>query len=135
MKKHENEDSYSYTSGEIPQDEEYVPKKKIVIGKQLLLIIQLIVCGAALLFMVLMKLINTGFCRDILSWYETNYYDSIYTSEDGKNNLSIFGGGDRRSESSKAESAVDSSKSEKSESSNEKAGSKSENSKSKNTSA
>ncbi len=137
MRDYENEESYPYANDEIPQDEEFVPKKKIVIGKQLLLIIQLIICGFALLFMVVMKLIGTGFCQDILSWYETNYYDSIYTSNDGKNDLSIFGIGsseNKQSESSKTESNKDSSKGEKSDASNSKAESKSENGSSKNTS-
>lgn len=91
MRDYENEEDFSYESDEIPQDEEFIPRRKVVIGKQLLLIIQLILCGIALLFMVIIKLIGGDFCEGILSWYETNYYDSIYTSEDGKNSLSIFG--------------------------------------------
>lgn len=91
MNEHIDEEDVLYENDEIPQDEEFVPRKKIVIGKQLLLIIQLIICGLALLFMVIIKLIGGSFCENILSWYETKYYDSIYPSEDGKNNISIFG--------------------------------------------
>lgn len=75
---------------EIPQDEEVIPKKKITIGKQLLIIIQLIICGIALLFMVVIRLIGGDFCNEIINWYESKYYDSIYIS-DNSNNLSIFG--------------------------------------------
>ena len=88
---------------EIPQDEENIPKKKIAIGKQLLIIIQLILCGIALLFMVVMKLIGGDFCNGIIDWYESKYYDSVYTSQDG-NNLSIFGINNDSTEKSSAES-------------------------------
>lgn len=88
---------------EIPQDEEFTPKKKITIGKQLLIIIQLIICGIALLFMLVMKLIGGDFCNGIINWYEIKYYDSVYIS-DSNNNLSIFGINNNSAEESSAES-------------------------------
>lgn len=91
MKEYKSNELAVYEDDEIPQDEEFRPQKRIVIGKQLLIIIQLVISGIALLFMVVIKLIGGDFCSSIINWYETNYYDSIYTSEDGKNDLSIFG--------------------------------------------
>lgn len=85
---------------ELPLDEETIPEKKIVIGKQLLIIIQLIICGIALLFMLIIKLIGGDFCNGIINWYEENYYDSINISGDS-NNLSIFGTTNDNVESSK----------------------------------
>lgn len=46
---------------ELPTEEESIQEKKIVIGKQLLIIIQLIICGIALLFMLVIKLIGGDF--------------------------------------------------------------------------
>lgn len=88
---------------EIPQDEEVIPKKKVTIGKQLLIIIQLIICGFALLFMVVIKLIGGDFCNGIINWYESKYYDSVYIS-DNSNNLSIFGINNNSTEKSSTES-------------------------------
>ncbi len=85
---------------ELPIEEEPIQEKKIVIGKQLLIIIQLIICGTALLFMLVIKLIGGDFCNGIINWYEKNYYDSIYMSGEN-NNLSIFGTSNNSSESSK----------------------------------
>lgn len=100
MTAYDNEQENYEDYDELPQDEEVTPKRKITIGKQLLIIIQLIVCGIALLFMVIMKLIGGDFCNGIINWYEKNYYDSVYTSDSG-NNLSIFGiSGSSASESS-----------------------------------
>lgn len=94
--KQESYDEYE----ELPFDEETTHDKKLIIGKQLLIIIQLIICGIALLFMLVIKLIGGDFCNGIINWYEQNYYDSIYISGDG-NNLSIFGTNNDFSESSK----------------------------------
>ena len=85
---------------ELPTEEEPIQEKKIVIGKQLLIIIQLIICGIALLFMLVIKLIGGDFCNGIINWYEKNYYDSIYISGES-NNLSIFGTSNDSSENSK----------------------------------
>ena len=85
---------------ELPTEEESIQEKKIVIGKQQLIIIQLIICGIALLFMLVIKLIGGDFCNGIINWYEKNYYDSIYISGEN-NNLSIFGASNNSSENSK----------------------------------
>ncbi len=103
MTAYDNEQENYEDYDELPQDEEAVPKRKITIGKQLLIIIQLIVCGIALLFMVIMKLIGGDFCNGIINWYEENYYDSVYTSDSG-NNLSIFGINNSSAGESSAES-------------------------------
>lgn len=96
----DEQERYEEYDDELPLDEEKAPEKKAVIGKQLLVIIQLIVCGIALLFMLMMKLIGGDFCNGIINWYEKNYYDSISISGEN-NNLSIFDIGNNTSESSK----------------------------------
>lgn len=96
----DEQELYEEYDDELPLDEEKIPEKKAVIGKQLLIIIQLIVCGIALLFMLIIKLIGGDFCNGIINWYEKNYYDSISISSEN-NNLSIFGIGNNTSESSK----------------------------------
>lgn len=79
-----------YSDGDIPVDKISLPKKPIKVGRQWLIIFQLAFCGAAMLFLVALKLIGGSFSDTVISWYKDSYQNSIFTNQEGKNDISIF---------------------------------------------
>lgn len=79
-----------YSDGDIPVDKVYSPKKSVKVGRQWLIIFQLAICGAAMLFLVALKLIGGSFSDTVISWYKASYENSVFTNQDGKNDISIF---------------------------------------------